>query len=100
MSKHATFPAQGASAHVPSALRLVEPASPQRAADRPLLDWTPLGPGRWSANAAGRNVTLSPLPTGQAVRLLEVDGTFHLLTGKVGDDRAMQVVAETLASGF
>lgn len=81
-------------------LRSADAASPLATAERPLLSWEPLGEGRFAAHAQAHDAVLSPLPAGQQVRLLEVDGAFHILTGRIADDRAMQVKAEAILAGF
>lgn len=98
---HATHAFDGAFPIRP-VLCLVEAPAPLHPAEQPMLDWNDLGDGRWAcyAPAAPADAVLSPLPAGQTVRLLEVDGAFHLLTGPITDDRAMQVAAEDLLAGF
>jgi hypothetical protein len=99
MSKHAAVATGASSEHRPG-LRLVDAAAPLRSAEQPQLPWTPAGDGRFELHESKLDVVLSPVPEGQHVRLLEVNGHFHILTGKVTDDRAMQVVAEDVVAGF
>lgn len=70
----------------------------------PLRDWIDMGDGRWTCHVSAedrREAVLMPLPAEhQAVRLLDIDGRFHILTGRVRDDRAMKVVAEDVIAGF
>lgn len=70
----------------------------------PLRDWVELGDGRWACHVSAedrREAVLLPLPAShQAVRLLDLDGKFHILTGRVDDDHAMKVVAEDVIAGF
>jgi hypothetical protein len=99
MNQNAAVATGAPSEHRPG-LRLVDAAAPLRSAEQPLLPWTPSGDGRFELHASKLDVVLSPLPEGQHMRLLEVNGNFHILTGKVEDDRAMQVVAEDLVAGF
>lgn len=80
--------------------RSTDDASALPAVERPLLPWDDLGEGRYAAHAQAHDAVLSPLPAGQQVRLLEVDGDFHILTGRIDDDRAMQLKAEAILAGF
>ncbi|MDO9352467.1 MAG: hypothetical protein Q7T55_02155 [Solirubrobacteraceae bacterium] len=99
MRKIATADPAVSSNHRPG-LRLVEPAAPSHIVDEPLLHWTESEDGRYECHEPSFDVVLSPVPTGQAVRLLEVNGSFHILTGKITDDRAMKVLAEDVVAGF
>lgn len=99
MSKIATAAPAASSEHRPG-LRLVDSTAHLGSVEEPLLPWTESGEGRYECHAPAVDLVLLPVPAGQAVRLLELNGSFHILTGKVTDDRAMKVLAEDVASGF